>query len=123
MSAQTVFSALDYLNRWTRARAHSLAVKTQLLSSKSRAGASVSGIYIDSITVLVIMTNFVSFAPWLCLFSTFLSMQILYLEGITDEHKAVETFLEKIPQVKTSTNTQQLLLKSFISLSGMIRFE
>ena len=50
-------------------------------------------------------------------------MQILYLEGITDEHKAVETFLEKIPQVKTSTNTQQLLLKSFISLSGMIRFE
>ncbi|KAJ7388530.1 hypothetical protein OS493_037047 [Desmophyllum pertusum] len=44
MSAQTVFSALDYLNRWTRARAHSLAVKTQLVSAKNRAGASGSGI-------------------------------------------------------------------------------
>ena len=50
MSAQTVFSALDYLNRWTRARAHSLAVKTQLLSSKSRAGASVSGILIGDLS-------------------------------------------------------------------------
>ena len=51
MSAQTVFSALDYLNRWTRARAHSLALKTQVVSSKSRAGTSVSGIiHIDSIT-------------------------------------------------------------------------
>lgn len=45
MSAQTVFSALDYLNRWTRARAHSLAVKTQLLSAKNRFGASATGIY------------------------------------------------------------------------------
>ena len=43
MSAQTVFSALDYLNRWTRARAHSLAVKTQLLSAKNRFGASSTG--------------------------------------------------------------------------------
>ena len=43
MSAQTVFSALDYLKRWSRARAHSLAVKTQLLSSKGRAAASISG--------------------------------------------------------------------------------
>jgi len=45
MSAQTVFSALDYLNRWTRARAHSLAVKTQLLSAKNRFGASSTGIH------------------------------------------------------------------------------
>ena len=44
MSAQTVFSALDYLNRWIRARAHSLAVKTQLLSAKNRFGASTTGI-------------------------------------------------------------------------------
>lgn len=43
MSAQTVFSALDYLNRWTRARAHSLAIKTQLLSSRNRTGGSVTG--------------------------------------------------------------------------------
>ena len=43
MSAQTVFSALDYLKRWSRARAHSLAIKTQLLSSKGRAAASISG--------------------------------------------------------------------------------
>ncbi|XP_068737355.1 serine/threonine-protein kinase ATR-like isoform X2 [Montipora capricornis] len=60
MSAQTVFSALDYLNRWTRARAHSLAVKTQLLSSRNRSGLSVT--------------------------------------GSLDQYKAVETFLEKIPQ-------------------------
>ena len=38
-----MFSALDYLNRWTRARAHSLAVKTQLLSSRNRSGLSVTG--------------------------------------------------------------------------------
>ena len=44
MSAQTVFSALDYLNRWIRARAHSLAVKTQLLSAKNRFGSSSTGI-------------------------------------------------------------------------------
>ncbi len=43
MSAQTVFSALDYLNRWTRAKAHSLAVKTQLVSTKNRFGASTTG--------------------------------------------------------------------------------
>jgi hypothetical protein len=35
MSAQTVFSALDYLNRWTRKKAHSFAVRTQMISTKS----------------------------------------------------------------------------------------
>ena len=119
-----MFSALDYLNRWTRARAHSLAVKTQLLSSKSRAGASVSGIHFDSITVLVKNNNNKFHVhPGSACFQHFFLRKFFYLEGITDEHKAVETFLEKIPQVKISTNTQQLLLKSFISLSGMISFE
>ncbi|XP_022800792.1 serine/threonine-protein kinase ATR-like [Stylophora pistillata] len=60
MSAQTIFSALDYLNRWARAKAYRLAVKTQLVTSKHRNSSSIS--------------------------------------DIQDEQKAVEKFLEKIPQ-------------------------
>ena len=43
MSAQTIFSALDYLNRWARAKAYRLAPKTQLVTSKHRNSPSVSG--------------------------------------------------------------------------------
>ena len=43
MSAQTIFSALDYLNRWARAKAYRLALKTQLVTSKHRNSPSVSG--------------------------------------------------------------------------------
>lgn len=57
MSAQTVFSALDYLNRWTRARAHSLAVKTQLLSAKNRFGASATGIYTLMVAQIIYWNN------------------------------------------------------------------
>ncbi|RMX47129.1 hypothetical protein pdam_00018677 [Pocillopora damicornis] len=60
MSAQTIFSALDYLNRWARAKAYRLVLKKQLVTSKHRNSPSVS--------------------------------------GIQDEQKAVEKFLEKIPQ-------------------------
>ncbi|KAK3744393.1 hypothetical protein QZH41_012155, partial [Actinostola sp. cb2023] len=35
MSAQTIFSALDYLNRWTQKRAHSFTTRTQIVGNKS----------------------------------------------------------------------------------------
>ena len=43
MSAQTVFSALDYLNRWARAKAYRLAIKTHLVTAKHRKSPSLSG--------------------------------------------------------------------------------
>ena len=43
MSAQTIFSALDYLNRWARAKAYRLVLKKQLVTSKHRNSPSVSG--------------------------------------------------------------------------------
>ena len=47
MSAQTIFSALDYLNRWARAKAYRLVLKKQLVNSKHRNSPSVSGTYIS----------------------------------------------------------------------------
>ena len=47
MSAQTIFSALDYLNRWARAKAYRLVLKKQLVTSKHRNSPSVSGTYIS----------------------------------------------------------------------------
>ena len=47
MSAQTIFSALDYLNRWARAKAYRLVLKKQLVTAKHRNSPSVSGTYIS----------------------------------------------------------------------------